>query len=134
MHADQGMHTFTYALQVWNGSFADCDVVRQGYELNAPLIIQPGDAGVRSLFIVDAPNILIESVKPAEDGSSDVVVRLYEAMRMTTECTLTTTLPVVGATLTDMLERETVAEPGCAGGAIVLAFRPFEVKTLRLRL
>ena len=132
MHADQGVQEFTYALYVWNGSFAESDVVLEGYDLNAPLVTVPGDAGTRSLFAVDAANVVIDTVKPAEDGSNDIVIRLYEAKRMTTACTLTTSLPVTAAAATDMLERETMEDLVCADGTVALTFRPFEVKTLRL--
>ena len=133
MHADQGVQEFTYALYVWNGSFAESDVVREGYDLNAPLMTAPGNAGTRSLFAVDAANVVIDTVKPAEDGSNDIVIRLYEAKRMTTACRLTTSLPVAAAAATDMLERETVEVLVCVDGTVALTFRPFEVKTVRLR-
>ncbi len=107
-------------------------MVREGYDLNAPLVTELGDAGTRSLFAVDAGNVVIDTVKPAEDGSNDIVIRLYEAKRMTTACTLSTSLPVTAAAATDMLERETVEDLVCEDGTIVLTFRPFEVKTLRL--
>ncbi|MCD6286280.1 MAG: alpha-mannosidase, partial [Anaerolineae bacterium] len=134
MHADQGMQEFTYALYVWSGSFGECDVVFEGYDLNAPLRTAPGDAGTRSLFAVDAANVVIDTVKPAEDGSNDIVIRMYEAKRMTTACTLMTSLPVTAAVATDMLEREVMEDLVCQDGAVALAFRPFEVKTLRLGL
>jgi alpha-mannosidase len=72
-------------------------------------------------------------IKPAEDGSPDVIVRLYEAKRTFTRCTLATPLAVKAAELTDMLER--AGRPiDVAGGKITLEFRPFEIKTVRLRL
>jgi len=133
MHADRGRQEFTYAFYAWNGSFADSPIVREAYELNCPALVVPGAAGERSLFDVDAPNVIVETVKPAEDGSRDVIVRLYEAKRMTTRCTLSTSLPILGAAQTDMIEtvQETLPRDG---GRITLEFRPFEVKTVRLRL
>lgn len=134
MTADRGEQRVTYACYPWTGPFAESDVVRQGYELNCPVITAPGDAGTRALFAVDAANVVIEAVKPAEDGGGDVVVRLYEAMQKATRCTLSTALPVAKATLTDMLE-ETAAETlACEEGEIPLTFRPFEIQTLRLKL
>lgn len=96
--------------------------------------MSPGDTGTRSLFAVDAANVVIDTVKPAEDGSGDVVVRLYEAKCMTTACALSTTLPVTAAAATDMLERETVADLACEEGKVSLTFHPFEVKTVRFTL
>jgi len=133
MTADKGEQRFTYALYAWNGSLADSGVVREAYELNVPAMSAPGAAGERSLFAVDAPNVVIETVKPAEDGSPDVIVRLYEAKHCRARCTLSTALPVTGAEQTDMLERAGRALP-CEAGKVALEFRPFEIKTVRLRL
>jgi alpha-mannosidase len=131
MTADRGRQEFTYAFYAWNGSFADSDVVREAYDLNCPMLIVPGAAGEQSLFCIDAPNVIIETVKSAEDGSGDMIVRLYEAKRTATHCVLTSSLPVAVVEQTNMLE-ETEARLRCESGEIVLDFRAFEVKTLRL--
>jgi alpha-mannosidase len=131
-YADLGQQSFTYAFYAWNGSLADSAVVREGYDLNCPLTTAPGDAGKESLFSLNAENVILESVKPAEDRSGDVIVRVYEAKRMATRCTLSTSLPVNSAAQTDMLE-QVQAELPFKDGKIALDFRPFEIKTLRLR-
>ncbi len=77
--------------------------------------------------------MIIETAKPAEDGSADVILRLYEAKRTATRCTLSTSLPASGALHTDMLENAQERLP-LSDGKISLDFRPFEVKTVRLRL
>jgi len=133
MTADQGVQEFTYAFYAWNGAFVDGHVVHRGYELNVDPLIVEGKAGARSLFAVDVPNVVIETVKPAEDGSGDVIVRLYESARTATRCTLNTSLAVMSAAETDMLER-TLRERVHDGGNIPLELRAFEVKTLRLSL
>jgi alpha-mannosidase len=133
MTADRGQQRFSYAFYAWNGSMMDSDLLREAYALNCPPTAALGDAGEASLFAVDAPNIVIETVKPAEDGSGDVVVRLYEAQRTATSCTLKTALPLAHAAVTDMLEEN--GEPiDSRGGEIALCFTPFEVKTLRLSM
>jgi alpha-mannosidase len=134
MEADRGLQTFTYAVYPWIGSFADSPLIIEGYRLNAPVLTVPGTAGEASLFSVSRPNVVIEAVKPAEDGSSDVIVRLYESKRTATVCTLKTALPVASAVETDMLESSVVEDLTYDDGSIDLVFRPFEIKTLRLRL
>lgn len=131
--ADKGLQTFTYALYVWNGPLLQSNVVQEAYELNVPLRVTPGAAGEMSLFSLDAPNVILETVKPAEDGSSDVILRLYESMRTATRCTLTTRLPIKSASQTNMLE-EHQADLEYKSGKLRLEFRPFEIKTVRLRL
>ena len=132
MTADKGLQEFTYAFYVWNGSLAESGVVQEGYDLNCPIAVMNGAAGERSILAVDAPNVIIDTVKPAEDGSGDVVVRLYESMRMSTRCELTTSLPVQSALETDMLEGLKSALI-CDRSKIALELRPFEVKTIRLK-
>lgn len=131
--ADRGVQTFTYALYPWAGTFAECNVVREAYELNVPVMVLPGSGGEGSLFSLNAPNIVLEAVKLAEDGSGDVIVRLYESKHMTTGCTLTIGLPVKTAAETDMME-ENPTQLSCSHGKVPLEFRPFEVKTVRLQI
>ena len=133
MNADQGPQRFTYAFYVWNGSLAESGVVREAYDLNHPVVTADGAAGTQSLFQVDAPTIVIESVKPAEDGAGHIIVRLYESKRVTASCALSTTLPVKRAWATDLLENR-IGELPLRGNAVRLNFRPFEIKTVRLAL
>lgn len=131
MTADKGIQTFTYAIYPWSGSLADSNVVQEAYEFNVPVLVVPGEAGQVSMFSVDTPNIILETVKPAEDGSPDIILRLYESMRTSTRCHLITALSVHRAVQTDMLENGGLELP-CQDGKIALEFRPFEIKTLRL--
>jgi alpha-mannosidase len=133
MTADKGMQEFTYAFYAWNGGLGESDLVREAYDLNSPITTASGAAGERSLFGLDVPNVVIDTVKPAEDGSQDVVVRLYESIMTATRCTLETSLAVSRACETDMLETE-MTDLDCRNGSIPLDFGPFEIKTIRLRL
>ena len=131
MRADNGIHEFTYAFTVWEGSFLESPVVGDAYDLNVPL--QTADCACEpfSAFAVNQDNIFIDTVKPAEDGSGDMILRLYEAKRADTNCELTVSLPVQSAFLCDMLENIQKPLP-FAGGCIAMHFHPFEVKTIRL--
>ena len=133
--ADKGIQKFCYALYFWNGSLLESGVVREAYDLNIPVQVVNGkiDQPGGSFFSVDKDNIVIETVKPAEDSSADVIVRLYEAMRNSTRCTLTTFRPLRAAAQTDMLEEGRV-ELELDGSSVRLDFRPFEIKTIRLTL
>lgn len=131
--ADRSIQHFTYALFYWIGSFAESDLIRESYELNYPLTTLPGSADEASLFRLDVKNIILETVKLAEDGSGDMILRLYEAVRNLTHCILSTGLPVVKVSQTDMLERFQ-SELSINQGKIELDFRSFEIKTLRLSL
>jgi alpha-mannosidase len=131
--ADRGMQEFTYAIYPWVGPLTESHLIQEAYELNIPPLIIPGQAGEATLFSLDASNIILEIIKPAEDGTTDLILRLYEALHTSTKCCLSTSLPLLGAYQTDMLE--TNQSPLLVNnGKIALSFRPFEIKTLRLQL
>ena len=133
MHADNREHHFTYAFTAWEGSFADSDVVRQGYELNVKPVVANGTVNAFSMFGVEKNNVILESVKLAEDGSGDLILRLYESKKAAVHTALFTTLPVVQAWSCTMLE-EKETELVVEDKSISLDFRAFEIKTLRLKL
>ena len=132
MRADNGSHVFTYAFTAWEGSFMESPVVREAYDLNIPLQTVQGSCSPFSAFEVDAENIFIDTVKPAEDGSGDLILRLYEAKRADTDCRLKLRIPAAKVFLCDMLENETKELPSGPEG-IPLHFHTFEVVTLRVR-
>lgn len=130
---DIGIQQFKYAFYAWTGSIANSNLVQRGYELNIPEMIVSGAAGEKSIFNVDVNNIIIESIKPAEDASGDIVLRLYESMRMNTSCIMHINLPVKSIFTTNMLE-EIDTEMKIIDNRISLHFRPFEIKTLRIQV
>ncbi|NEA40882.1 glycoside hydrolase family 38 C-terminal domain-containing protein, partial [Streptomyces sp. SID11385] len=128
--ADQGTHVFRTSVVLGGVDAA----LRAGYRLNLPL--RPAGGGpVEPLVRCDAPSVVVETVKLAEDGSGDVVVRLYEALGAPAEARLHTSFAAAPAVETDLLERP-AAEPhavtASADGTTTLALRPFQLVTLRL--
>ena len=133
MRADNREHSFKYAFTAWESSFGEADVVRQGYELNVPVVIANGGEKSESFFEVDKPNIIIDTVKLAEDGSGDVIVRMYEAKNAGTVANLSCGFKFESASLCEMNER--VIEPAeIRDEKIKLSFGPFQVRTLIFRL
>ncbi len=134
--ADLGEHTFTYSLFPHPGGFREGKVIEEAYNLNVPLVVrESGDTAVvpaTSWLEVDQPGIIIEAVKVAEDGDG-IIVRLYEAYGARREAKLFIRLPVTRAVETDLLERATGEFTAIADDLLPLTFRPFEIKTLRLR-
>lgn len=134
MTADRGRQEFTYAFYTWDTPFTESGLVQKGYELNVPVQIQEGDAEARSLFQVSDLNVILDTVKPAEDpGSGDVVLRLYESMGNYTRTTVSTSLPFRYAYRTNMLEKP-LEILDFDGESLALEFHPFEIKTIRLRV
>lgn len=133
MDADRGVHEFTYSFYLWNGNFEDSDVIREAYNLNSPVYSIEGDAGEMQIFSVDQKDIILETVKLAEDQSGDIILRLYQSTGATTACNLNTVFAVEKAWETNMLE-ETDREIDIEQKCIQLNFRPFEIKTVRLKI
>ena len=130
--ADRGEHHFAYSYYVWDGPFGESDVVRQGYELNVPVTKVQGTKETGSLMHVEGSNsVIIETVKAAEDGSGDVIIRLYESKHASCDAVLALNLPAERITLCNMLE-EPLEELPDVNGRVALTFRPFEIKTVRL--
>ncbi len=129
MRADNGVHTFTYAFTAWEGGSLDSPVVREAYDLNIPLQTAPGSCAPFSAFGTDADNVFIDTVKPAEDGSGDLILRLYEAKGADTFCRLIPGVPVGKTRLCDLMENPgTELDPE----DIHLHFHPFEIRTVRI--
>lgn len=134
MNADRGRQEFTYAFYFWNSPLINSGLVQQGYELNIQPRAVEGMSEKISLFSLDQPNIVLETVKPAENGSrQEIVLRLYESMGTKTRARLNTSLPFDAAHRTNMLEDE-LEVLNFAGDNMILEFRPFEIKTIKLTI
>lgn len=129
---DNGVHRLDYALLPHEGGFTVESVVRPAYEFNVPVIaVQGRDTGCRSLASVDSPDLIVESVKRSEDGDA-LVMRLYNAENSHVSGTLEFSTGVSGVCLANMLEEPEQALDLMGGCNVVLDFRPFEIKTLRV--
>jgi alpha-mannosidase len=79
---------------------------------------------------VDAPNVIVEAVKKAEDGN-DIIVRLYEAEHKAAHARLHFGLRIRAASEVNLMEEE--AKPlTIRSDGVTLEFRPFEIKTVRI--
>jgi alpha-mannosidase len=135
--ADQGEHSFTYSLLPHEGGVGEATMAA-AYCLNDPILLYatgPEDSeivqgGATSFLSTDAPNVIVETIKQAEDGAG-LIVRLYESQRRRGPVTLTAALPLAGAWRTDLLETN---QEGLeiAGNQARFYIKPFEIVTLRL--
>jgi alpha-mannosidase len=140
--ADLGTHRFTYALLPHTGRWSD-QTLAAAYALNDPFIVSsrphsseehvpvsPELASHQSLVSVDRTNIVIETIKWAEDGEG-VIVRCYESQRQRGEVTFTTSFPLAHAERVNILE-EKQADLSTDGSRISLFMTPYQIVTLRL--
>ena len=126
---DEGMHRLTYALLPHEEGFSAGAVVRPAYELNIPLMVGATDDRP-SLLSVSAPNVVVESIKPAEDGRG-YIVRLYEAERSSCSAAVAFGEPVAFVSLCNLIE-EDAGKLDVQENSVRLGFRAFEIITLRV--
>ncbi|MEV0533859.1 glycoside hydrolase family 38 C-terminal domain-containing protein [Kitasatospora sp. NPDC050463] len=130
---DQGLHRFRHALVPGAGI---ADAVREGYLISLPERRVTGTAeAVRPLVELAEDALVVSAVKLADDGSGDVVVRVYEAHGGRARGRLATSFALAGAVPCDLLERPWDGTRGSvvvSGDGVELALHPFELVTLRL--
>ena len=130
--ADVGDHRFTYCLLPHG---AGLDAVRQAaYSLSRPLLWRRSGphAGTLSrqfsLASTDAPGVIVETLKWAEDEDA-LVLRVYEAAGGDTRSGLQLGVPAQGVHEVDLLERNARAVDPAS-----LDFRAREIKTLQVTI
>ena len=129
--ADQGEHRFTYALLPHKGDWSAARTVQEAWALNNPLRAAAGAYAAgsgRSLITCDAPNIAIDAVKMAEDGSG-CIVRLHEYTGTRCSVKLSSDYSAVSWQACDLMERPLELE-AVSGPSVKLDFKPYEINTV----
>ena len=129
--ADMGEHTFTYALMP-HGRFDAAEALAATEAINQPPRVFEGAAVAGAIANVDAANVVIDSVKPAED-SKGLIVRLYEAGGGRTACKLSLHPGVKTVEKVDLLERP-LKTLKLNGHTLTLSLRAFQILSLRLMI
>jgi alpha-mannosidase len=132
--ADQGEQRFTYSLLPHTGGW-EAQTAAEAYALNDPVIVHnaasPSGHGTSVFFVrCDAPNIIIETVKRAEDGDG-YIIRFYECQRRRGEVTIITAFPLERVEKVNLLE-ESQGELAPVGSQVSLFVKPYEIVSLRL--
>jgi len=137
-NADHGRHRVTIAI-LPHGPGLD-DVLAAAESLNVPLRVHtspassPGAASERlpgPLVTVDHPGVQVSAIKRADDGSGDLIVRLYEAAGNRVPVTIRPAKLPDGAWRCNALE-ERLDAVEVADEIVALVLRPFELVTLRV--
>jgi alpha-mannosidase len=133
--ADQGEHEIRYAVLPHRGSWQDAGVLAQARAFAEPLVCAPREgagAGRGGFAEVDDPALVLDSIKRAEDSDA-LILRLYEAHGSRGSARVRVGVPFSRACRTDLLEGEDDELPS-RDGAIEVAFRPWELITIALRV
>ena len=125
--ADQGLHIFTYALLPQTGP--GFEVIRAEAEaLNHPLLIAPGLSSMDQVASVKPSNVVLETVKPSEEGRG-FILRLYEAEGVSTTARVSFGKLAKTVHLVDLLEdqQETLS---LKDNGIDIQLAPFQIVSL----
>ena len=131
--ADLGTHRFRYALYPHAGDWRRAGSVGAAMRFNRPLLWAKGSPAKileRPLVSAAPDNVVVDTIKPAEDGAG-WVVRLYESHGATTAATLRFGAPLTAVRRSNTLEDRIEAVP-VADGTCALVLRPFQIVTLRI--
>jgi len=137
---DRGKHRFTYSLYPHKGDWREGRTVHQAYQLNCPLVpvtamVSPTTRSF-SFIDVDCENIIIETVKRAEN-SNDIIVRIYESHgKDVDKVKLTFGLGIARATecnLMEVEEEENLHNVNLDGNQLAIHnVKKYEIVTLRI--
>ncbi|HKU10733.1 MAG TPA: glycoside hydrolase family 38 C-terminal domain-containing protein, partial [Sinomonas sp.] len=122
---DHGRHVIRTGMVIGAGP---AEATRAGIELNAPGTVVRGGRDVPPLVSVVGEGIIISCVKLADDGSGDVIVRVYESLGRRTTGELSVEFPHREVREVSLIE-DPLDEPRLGRE---LRLRPFEVRTLRV--
>ena len=118
-YTDQGEHYLRFRLVPHGGSWQDAGVVREAESLNVPVyfrheMVQDGMLQARASFVtVEPASVVLGALKKAEDGGDDLVARFVETSGREADARI----------VFQAADLEWSA-----------AFRPFEIKTVRVDL
>jgi len=105
-------------------------VLAEAHRFNAPVRWVATGVPPRSLASVDDPNLVLDTVKRAEDSEA-LVLRLYEAHGARGTARLRLSMPFDAARLASGLEKDGDALE-VEDGEIVLPFRPHQILTVKV--
>ena len=134
---DQGHHSFSYAIYPHGGNHIDAKTNMISYDFNykaIPKYLKAQDGSLedtKSLFRLSKDNVIIETIKKAED-SNDLIVRLYESENKATSTTLYTDFDMVSVDEVNLMEKENHSIKS-KKNSVELSFKPFEIKTLLIK-
>jgi len=129
---DQGDHRFCYSLFPHSGDWTKGGTVHKARELNNAIILFQNihAENIPALLESSKPNIVVDAIKKAEESDA-VIIRMHEAHGIPTDTSLRFGIDASSATECDLLENDEKSHK-IIKSKLVLKFKPFEIKTLKL--
>ena len=132
--ADQEEHSFTYSLYPHAGTWREAGTVQEALNLNVPAkaVFGAAEKDRMEFLSADKRNVVLETVKKAEDGDG-MIVRLYEVENARTKVTLHCAESILSAEETNLLEQPADGAIDVKENEISLTIKPYEIRTIRIR-
>lgn len=135
--ADQELHEFTYSLYPHQKGWREAKTVNQAYGLNNPPLafVRPSQEGFlpdkASIISCDAPNVVVETMKAAENGEG-IICRIYECFQRKSVVELNVCRELDSLWECDLMENPLKKQEFCEN-RFQFQLAPYEIKTFLLR-
>ncbi|MCX7803773.1 MAG: alpha-mannosidase, partial [Planctomycetota bacterium] len=129
-NADMGRHEFACAVFPHAGGWREAGVVAEAFRFNVPVSWARGNGEAVSFFGVDDPNIVLDTIKLAEDSDS-IIVRMYEAHGARGRARLKCAFPFGRAYECNILE-EDGRRLKVSDGTVEFEYSPYRITGIRL--
>lgn len=135
--ADQGQHTFAYALYPHNADWRD-GTLAQALRFNHPLRAHPTQGGATGLPVVwglvqsQTPGVVVDTIKKAEDDQA-LIVRVYEVHGGRHTASLVFAGQIEAAEEVNLLEEETDTVD-VLGDNLRFTMTPYQIRSFRVKL
>lgn len=138
INADKGIHKFVYSLYPHKGNFKDGGTVQAAYALNKPFEAIPNSKAVGtlpseySMINTSAENVVIDTIKLAEDGTG-IIVRMYECYNRRCDFTFDIGFDFKKVYLCDLMENCT-EEADTSEHSVKTHINNYEILTFKIVL
>ncbi|MBR2875703.1 MAG: alpha-mannosidase, partial [Clostridia bacterium] len=133
---DREYHEFTFSVYPHENHVSASDVVKEAFNVNYPAyaVFAKANNGTLpseySFVSADKDNIVIETVKAAEDGNG-IIVRAYETWNSKTKAKLTFCNDIKNVVECNLIE-DGAERVSYSKNTVEAEFKPFEIKTFRI--
>ena len=130
-NADMGKHEFAYAIYPHAGDWRAGGVVGQAARFNVPVLFAAAALESTSFASVDDPNLVLDTIKKAEDSNA-IVLRFYECHGARGTARVRLGFPAKRAAICNALEDELGALK-LRDGELQLDYGPYQILSVILK-
>ncbi|MGL5152184.1 MAG: alpha-mannosidase [Clostridium sp.] len=131
--ADQGKHSFKYAILPHKGTWQESGVQAHGENFNNRLHMFKGDSPLcnKSLFKISSNNISIDAIKASEEGDG-IILRVHEFMGMRNSFEITSDFNISWYEEVNLLEES--LGYGISSDKIEGYITPYQIRTYKIKI